>query len=320
MDLRKLRYFAAVARAGSFSRAAEDLRIAQPALSRRVRELEDELGKPLLVRHGRGVRLSATGAVILQRAEEIDHLVAQLRIDADDGAEAMRGSISLGVPPVAGLLMVPAVVARFAAARPDVALHVREGISSLIHEWLGEQRIDVGVVYNPLPVEGTHVVPVLRERMVLVGPPDGGDAAPLPLEIRIRDLADLPLIMPSLPHNNRRVLEQAAAQHGIRLRIRSEVDSVALTKALVGAGRGYTMLTYASVHDAVMRGELTARRLDRPPIVATLAIAMRKDRRTAPLARELSATLTSVMAELVASGGWRGARVLSASAEAPPDW
>ncbi|MFY0076136.1 LysR substrate-binding domain-containing protein, partial [Acinetobacter baumannii] len=81
---------------------------------------------------------------------------------------------------------------------PDVALHVREGISSLIHEWLGEQRIDVGVVYNPLPVEGLHVVPVLRERMVLVGPPQERDASPLPQEVRIKDLADLPLVMPSL--------------------------------------------------------------------------------------------------------------------------
>ncbi|WP_163593629.1 LysR substrate-binding domain-containing protein, partial [Klebsiella variicola] len=81
---------------------------------------------------------------VLKRAEEIDHLVAQLRIDADVGADAMGGSISLGVPPSAGLLIVPPVVARFAEARPDVALHVREGISSLIHEWLGEQRIDVG--------------------------------------------------------------------------------------------------------------------------------------------------------------------------------
>jgi LysR family transcriptional regulator, nitrogen assimilation regulatory protein len=311
MDLRKLRYFAAVARAGSFSRAAEELRVAQPALSRRVRELEEELGKPLLMRHGRGVRLSPTGAVILQRAEEIDQLVAQLRVDAADGLSTMRGAISLGVPPAAGLLIVPPVVARFAAARPDVALHVREGISSLLHEWLAEERIDVGVVYNPLPIEGMHVVPILRERMVLVGPPDGVGAPAAPQEMRVRDLADLPLIMPSLPHNNRRVLEQAVLQHGIRLAIKSEVDSVALTKALVAAGHGYTILTYASVHDAVMRGELTARRLDRPPIVATLAIATRKDTRTAPLVRELSATLRAVLADLVASGAWRGAHAMT---------
>jgi LysR family nitrogen assimilation transcriptional regulator len=310
MDLRQLRYFASVARAGSFSRAAEELRIAQPALSRRIRELEETLGKPLLVRHGRGVRLTAAGALVLQRAEEIQQLVAQLEAESQ-GDEVMRGSVSLGVPPAAGLLIVPPVLAHFAEAQPDVALHVREGISSLIHEWLGEGRIDVGVVYNPLPVEGIEVLPILRERMVLVGPPDGLGKPGLRPEIHIKDLADLPLIMPSLPHNNRRVLEQAAMRHAVRLRILSEVDSVALTKRLVGLDHGYTILTYASVHDEVMRGELTARPVDRPAIAATLAIAMTKEPRPTPLIRALADTVKVTLHRLVRDGAWPQAQILA---------
>jgi LysR family nitrogen assimilation transcriptional regulator len=310
MDLRQLRYFASVARAGSFSRAAEELRIAQPALSRRIRELEETLGKPLLVRHGRGVRLTAAGALVLQRAEEIQQLVAQLEAESQ-GDEVMRGSVSLGVPPAAGLLIAPPVIAHFAEAQPDVALHVREGISSLIHEWLGEGRIDVGVVYNPLPVEGIEVLPILRERMVLVGPPDGLGKPGLRPEIHIKDLADLPLIMPSLPHNNRRVLEQAAMRHAVRLRILSEVDSVALTKRLVGLDHGYTILTYASVHDEVMRGELTARPVDRPAIAATLAIAMTKEPRPTPLIRALADTVKVTLHRLVRDGAWPQAQILA---------
>ena len=75
MDFREIRYFAQVATAGSFSRAAKELRVAQPALSRQIRKLEQELGVDLLVRHGRGVRLTGAGSILLERAEQMIHLL-----------------------------------------------------------------------------------------------------------------------------------------------------------------------------------------------------------------------------------------------------
>lgn len=311
MDSRKLRYFAEVARTGSFSRAAEELRIAQPALSRRVREVEDELGQKLLVRHGRGVRLTPFGAAVLGRVDEIEYLLAQIKSEAAQGSLAVRGAVSLALPPAAGLLVGPPLVASLAESHPDVVLNLREGISSLIHEWLTEKRIDLGLVYNAVPVDGLHIVPLLRERMVLVGPPGDGRRLSNTPDIRIKDIAGLPLIMPTLPHNNRRVLEQAAARHGVRLDIRSEVDSVALTKALVRTGRGYTMLTYASVRDEVERGDLSARAIEHPPIIATLSLAMRNETMAAPLAREVALEIQNLLLELSRSGAWPGATAVA---------
>lgn len=308
MDLRRLRYFAAVAEAGSFSRAAAELRIAQPALSRRIGELEEELGCALLVRHGRGVRLTVDGAAVLKRAEEIQRLVAELEREARRGS-ALGGRIVLAVPPSAGLLLVPPVIESFARTVPSAVISVREGISSLIHEWLAAGRIDIGVVYNPPPVDGFAVVPLLRERMVLVGPPAAHDHSGLASAVHVRSLPRLPLIMPSLPHNNRRVLDQAAARHGIGLDIVSEVDSVALTKALVAAGRGFTVLTHAAVAAEVARGELSARRIERPAIVATLALVARRTPETTPLARALMETVASTTRAIVAAGAWPGAEV-----------
>jgi DNA-binding transcriptional LysR family regulator len=83
--------------------------------------------------------------------------------------------------------------------------------------------------------------------------------------LRIRDIAELPLIMPAFPHANRRVLEQAAVQHGVHLRIALEVDSVTLTKALVRRGLGYSLLTYTAIQEEVARGELRASRSSAPP-------------------------------------------------------
>ncbi|WP_186418199.1 LysR family transcriptional regulator [Bosea sp. CS1GBMeth4] len=306
MDSRKLRYFAVTARLGSFSRAAEELRVAQPALSRRIREIEDELGQPLFSRHGRGVRLTAFGASVLQKAEEIEHLIGQIRREARE-PHRLQGKVALGMPPAAALRIGPPLAARIRQSCPEVMLSLRDGVSSLIQEWLIGGRIDLGVTYNATPMDGLEIVPLLREQAVLVGPPAGALADGGRESIRLRDIAGLPLIMPSLPHNNRRVLEEAAARHEVRLVIRAEVDSVALTKALVRDGQGYTILSHASVEDEVRRGELSRRAIDSPPVFADLSLVATKAALEAPLKRHVALELRRLLTELCESGAWPGA-------------
>lgn len=305
MDFRQLRYFSHVARAGSFKRAAAELRVAQPALSRQIRKLEEELGVDLLARHGRGARLTSSGALLLDGAEAIAKLVAETGERVKGGTSGTTQNLTLGVPPATGLLLVPPVVARLRDTWPGLALHVREGIGSLIQEWLFDGRVDIGLVHNPLPLDGLEVQPILSERMVIIGPRRRGDRGGLARTLRIRDLADMPLIMPSLPHNNRRLLEQAAVQHGIRVRTVLEVDSVVLTKALVKAGHGYSLITYAAVHDDVARGELAVHPIERPPLVSTLAIATLRGTRMTPAATALVRLVRTVLRELIESGVWR---------------
>lgn len=309
MDLKEMRYFAHVARAGSFSRAASELRIAQPALSRQIRKLEDQLGVALLVRHGRGVRLTSAGALLLEGAETLSDFLSRLDERVRAGGDAAVGHVSLGVPPAAGLLILPPTVERFAAQWPQVTLHVREGISSSLQEWLLDGRIDIAVLHTPPPLQALTIAQVLREQMVLVAPAaDKSGAAHFPGEtVRLRDLTEIPLIMPGLPHSNRRLLDQASIQHGVRLRIVLEVDSVALTKALVMRGMGHSILTAAAVQTEVAKGRLRAFPIDRPPLTSTLAIATLRTARTSPPADALKRTLRDVIHEFVDSGVWKGA-------------
>lgn len=307
MDFRQLRYFAHIARAGSFKRAASELNVAQPALSRQIRKLEDDLGVELLVRHGRGVRLTSSGSILLDGAEAISNLMAQTGERVKGGSSTATQHVSLGVPPAAGLLIVPPIVKRLREEWPQASLHIREGVGSLLQEWLFDGRINVAVIHNPLPLERLEIQPVLSERMVVIGPKPSkkqirGDIVK---SFRIRDLADLPLIMPSLPHNNRRLLEQAAVQHGIRLRTTLEVDSVVLTKALVKAGLGYSVITYAAVHDEVARGHLRAYPIDHPPLISSMAVATLQGARLSPAAAALPRLLKMIVREQVESGAWR---------------
>ncbi|HEX3709377.1 MAG TPA: LysR family transcriptional regulator [Pseudolabrys sp.] len=107
MDIKELRYFMYVARAGSVSRAAEELRLAQPALSRQIRKLEQSLGVTLFARHGRGVRLSAAGSLLLERAETITRLVQETSEEIKDRRAPPGGRITVGAPPAAGRLLIP---------------------------------------------------------------------------------------------------------------------------------------------------------------------------------------------------------------------
>src|SRR6185312_15066580 len=121
MDMRALRYFVGVARAGSFSRAAAELNVAQPALSRQIQKLERELRVRLLVRSGRGVQITAAGSTLPERAEILLGLMRQVPDAVRGSAPGAAGHVTLGVPPAAGLLIAPAIIPRFRASLPQAS-------------------------------------------------------------------------------------------------------------------------------------------------------------------------------------------------------
>jgi LysR family transcriptional regulator, nitrogen assimilation regulatory protein len=309
MELRELRNFMRVARAGSVSRAAQELRLAQPALSRQIKKLEHELGVPLFSRHGRGVRLSAAGSLLLERAEAIAHLVHQTSEEIREDRSPLRGRIALGVPPAAGRILVPAFVERFQKAWPQTTLHVREGVASSLQEWVLEKRIDIALLHNPPHLESLEISPLLTERMMVIGPPAHRiKDKKHPTSFRIGDLGRLPLILPNMAHTNRRLVEHAALEHGVRLRIKIEADSVAFAKVLVERGLGYTILTYAAVQDEVKRKKLSIYPIVRPTLTTQVAIVTLREQ-LPKLTQDASTMLRDVCRALVRDKVWAGAQL-----------
>jgi LysR family transcriptional regulator, nitrogen assimilation regulatory protein len=315
-DIRSLRAFVEIVRSGGISRAAARMHIAQPALSRQVQKLEEELGTPLLRRHGRGVTATAPGLLLLDRAETLLRQFDSLPNEIRRGEEATTGHVVLGVPPAAGLVIAPAAVKLFQARFPHATLQVREGISSLLEEWLLDRRLDVAVLHNPPAMEDVTIRTVLRERMVLACPPSTAPGADAPL--RFPELSRIPLILPSLPHANRRLVERAAAQHRVRLHLALEVDSVALTKAMVRGGLGSTILTLAGVSRELRAGELGMRAIHRPPLHSVIAIGTLASGRPGALLRAAETIVREVIATAVANGEWPGARLVDHPVRAEP--
>jgi DNA-binding transcriptional LysR family regulator len=226
LDLRKLRYFAAVADTLHFGRAAEELHIAQPVLSRQIRALEHDLGTPLLIRDSHGVALTDAGRQLLSDAGP---LLASAHAVRRRVTVAARGSRRLMVGFRAGIAVTPAV-RRFATRHPDVLVDVQRIEGDEQAALLLDGRIDVGYVRLPIDETGLRVTPLYTEPRVAVLP--AGHRFAGKEQITEADLAGEPLLWPTGTQPTRRPHPDA----GYRVR---GVDE---TLEHVAAGRGISFL------------------------------------------------------------------------------
>jgi LysR family nitrogen assimilation transcriptional regulator len=304
LDLRELRYFVQVAELKSFSRAAIHLRIAQPALSRQVRKLEDELGLELLIRSGRGLELTEAGAQLLRRAYSVLEQVDDIKVSLKAQGNPISGTLVLGVPPAAGEMLVPPVIERCENLYPNLQIDVVEGFSGFLYERLLNHDLSMAVIHNPATHRDLKILPLLVEDMYLVGP-----AKPTRGLVPARELdnvQDLPLILPNRPHSLRLLVESALAEQGMPLNLKQQVDGLVLIRAMLRASLGYSVLTYGSVHRDIQAGYLSARLLKRPRIAWRMCLVKRNDTHRARAVDAVSAVLRSEVHRLVDSGIWRG--------------
>jgi LysR family transcriptional regulator, nitrogen assimilation regulatory protein len=300
MDLRALRYFVYVAEARSFSKAAVQLGVAQPALSRQIRKLEDELGIALILRTGRQLELTEAGLLLLQRAHSLIRQFSQTADDVRAQGSRVSGTITLGVSPTVSEAVGPGIVRRCAALHPELRLNFVEGFSAFIFKRLIDQELTLCLMHNPPRHQGIEIEPLLTEPMFLVGP--GPASAGHPPAKTGMPLDSVPLILPNRTHSLRMLLERAVAETGGRFGVAIEVDGYTTTKALVAAGLGYTILPYSSVRLEVEQQQLSAVRLRKPALAWTLSLAYRKDQRTARAVMALRDIIASESAGLVTEG------------------
>jgi LysR family transcriptional regulator, nitrogen assimilation regulatory protein len=291
VDLKQLEYFVQVAQTGSFSRAADELGIGQPALSRQVRALEVDLRQTLLTRTGRGVALTEPGRQLLERGREMLQLAQATRQELGALRGEPVGQIAVGLPPsLARRLTVP-LIEQFQAEMPRARIGVVEAFSAHICEWLNASKVDLGLVYNPEAQSGLEIAPVLVESLCLVGPP-GSD----PREtVELSELARLPLVMPQSVHSFRRLLESRAAMAGVKLQVAHEVSSVPTILEMVRRGHGYAALMESAMQANPESEGLTRATIVEPCIDSTLCIAWGAQRRRDALHLRTSALLSQLV-------------------------
>ena len=305
MELKQLRSFVHIAELGSFSRAAVFLSVAQPALSRQIRNLEADLGAKLFYRNGRGVELTAAGRHLIDHAKAIINRTQRARTELLALKEEAVGATVLGVPPTVGQFLTAPLVRIFRGRYPGVALRVVEVYSAHVHEWLSSARIDVGLAYDaPLANRNLVTEHLWDENLCLVGPGDGVGGGGVGPDFPFPRLGEVPLMLPGRPHGLRLLVDTAAARHDLVLKVDLEVDSLTTTKELVQDGTGYTILPLAAVHREVETGRMSARRLSGPPLMRTVVLATAAQRARSMAVEALVTAIRSVVEEFATRGKW----------------
>ena len=295
MDLKQLEYFVRVADLGSFTRASVALDIAQPALSRQVRQLEVELRQTLLVRNGRGATPTEAGKLLLEHSRGILHQVQRAREELGRVRGALAGRVAIGLPTsLARVLTVP-LTRQFRAQMPDASISISESLSTILQDGLINGRLDVAVLYNAQPAEEIDLLPLTEEELVFVTARTPGLAEdPPPGPIALKTLAAMPLVIPSRPNAIRMHVEAAMAVIGTRPNIALEIDGVSAILDLVADGAGSALLSRNAVTSSIKPSAFSVRAVSDPPLRTRLSIATSALRPTT-LTQKATMTLLSKM-------------------------
>ena len=275
MDLKQLEYFVRVAEMGSFTRAAVALNVAQPALSRQVRLLEVELRQNLLVRNGRGATPTEAGQVLLEHGRGILHQVERAREELGRVRTGLSGRVALGMPPsVARVLTVPLMRA-FRQALPEARLSISEGLTTAMQEGLLNGRLDIAMLYNANASNGLELTPLVREELLLVQARRPGlQEDPPPAPITLKDVAALPLVIPSRPNAIRMHVESELARIGCHPHIAYEIDGVPAILELVADGAGAAILSRNAVASSIKPSAFSVRSVTAPTLTIALSTAI----------------------------------------------
>ncbi|HXV52965.1 MAG TPA: LysR family transcriptional regulator [Solirubrobacterales bacterium] len=278
MELRQLAYAEAVARHRHFTRAAEELHVAQSALSHQIRRLEAELGTELFERTSRRVVPTEAGEAVAARARRVLAEVDGVREELDQLRDLVRGRVSVGALLPAGGIAVTTLLAHFAHAYPGVDVGLREGTAAEMFELIRADELDVAftLVYGDLP-EGIEGLEVSEEEVVAAFPPG---TAPAGDSVTAADLAGLSLASPRSGSAIKRATDAFFDRAGEGMRISLESGDPYLIRCLASDGFGAAVLP-----TSITRREgppVDTRRLD-PPVRLPVLLVWRHDRhRSAP--------------------------------------
>lgn len=304
MDIHQLKTLIHVAELGSVSKAADRLHIAQPALSRQIRQMEKELGVYLFERHGRGMVITDVGKEVLEHASKIMEEMESIRTLTSVGNSSYRGSIALGcTPTVAEIVTVP-LVRKIAKAHPNLGFRLSSAFSGYLVDRLQRGELDLAVSYDLEPLHSLRIMPVMMENLMLVGAGDAGLSMDRP--VPFVELADQKLVLPSAQHGLRVILEACARQADVDLWVNIEVDSFGAMINLVRNGLGMTVLPLAPIYSFIQSGALTAAPLEEPVPMRKLVLVYPADRKISPAAKFVGESLIEIATELVEQNVWAG--------------
>lgn len=276
MDLEALRSFYHVARERSFSRAARNLHISQPAMSVRIKQLEKELSERLFDRQRRGVALTEAGAVLLESAEKIFADVEEARVRLRELKQAGGGHVRVGCSDTVSLYLLPPVLKKFRRRFPLAEITIRNAYSADILDLLVRGELDFGIVTRPPGLDRRlEARELFAEPYVLACAK--GDPLLRRKQVPLKALEGQPMVALERGTVTRDAVDRALRAAKVRPRIVLETGNVEVQKLYAAGGFGCAILPQSAVADADRR-RMETRPLKGAPLERKVAIVVSRDR------------------------------------------
>jgi len=252
-DLKTLRYCDAIAKHGSFTKAAESLHVVQLVLSVAVKRLEEDLGAPLFVRQARRVVPTVEGRLLLSRAARIFQELDALKRELRDTTDLLSGDVTIGVPPMFGLTFLPPLMSAFHAAYPGVTVNAVEGSADEIAHQLDNGALDLAVLERRRVHESWKSVHIGQDEMVLAI--DRSHSFMGRKSVDARSLEALPMAILDRSFIQRDLLDRFCRKAKVKYRAVVQSNFVPLIVRAIGDGIGAgTLLRSTAVADSRLAG------------------------------------------------------------------
>lgn len=318
MEVRQLRYFVRIVELGSFSRAAEVLHVAQPALGMQIRKLEDELHTQLLSRHSRGVEPTPAGSLLKERAVAILEQMRDAKQAVRDFEGPPNGTVRIGITPSTHAAIPVRLVQRCDAELQSIRVEVQEAMTTTLLDWIKEERVDLGLLYT-LAGKPEHVLSetLLQENVMFL---HGKAVLPAGPAITLAEVCQHPLVMPAHPHHLRQHMQALAGQAGLELPVRYEIGAIGTIVEMVEQNIACAVLPHGAVVRHVSDGRVVARTITEPEVLMALALVRSAKRPLSKAQVLLRGLLTEIVADERSGhqrADWQAIKQRSASRERP---
>ncbi|MGY0055487.1 LysR family transcriptional regulator [Streptomyces sp. LZ34] len=307
MDVKQLKALVTVAEVGSVTRAAELLHLVQPAVTRQIRTLEQELGVPLFERTRQGMRPTEAGAIMVDRARRALNELERARVEVQPTPGVVTGIVTVGLLESTTDLLAEPLVSALARDQPGIELRLMTAYSGHLQQWLDDGDLDLTLLYNLAGTPSLNVRPLVREHLWVVAPPSEGLRGDDP--VPFARVAEHPLVMPAAGHALRSLIDGAAGRAAVEMDVVVQTNSMRVQKQLVRAGHGWTILPGVGIAADVADGTLSAAPLCDPDVWRSIVLGTPRNGRTPPAAEVVARELVRHIASAVHQGRWPSAQL-----------
>ncbi|NYT22701.1 LysR family transcriptional regulator [Alcaligenaceae bacterium] len=309
MDIKHLHAFLMVAETGNVTRAADMLHLVQPAVSRQIRLLEDDVGTALFERQRHGMVLTDAGKALVGYARRVVLELDRARMEISGAATgSVSGLVTLGLLPSTVDLLSSPLVAAIADAHPGIRLRIAVGYAGTLLQWLQSGEVDAALLYGAERSSEIESTPLIEEALWVIGPPDSALSPDRP--VALAELSRHRMVLPSAPHGIRTLVEHASAVAKVDLNLSAETNDLSVQRSLVLCGHGLTILPPIAVAEDLRNHKLKGAPLTEPGISRSIVLALPMHR---PTARHVRCAVDLLLREThnaINAGAWPEGRWL----------